>query len=297
MPTNGKQMRVSVLGLGLMGSALAEALLDAGHLVTVWNRTATKAAPLTKKGARPTASAAEALATSETSIVCVLDHTASMEVLDGVPAAHAGSDKCLVQLTTMTAANSRETADWAANHGLTYIEGSILGVPRNVREGSATIVAAGQRGVFEAVAPLLAPFGGGKLIGEDIGAAVTFDRVFYAYIYGGLFAFIQGAALAHAKGFSIEAFTDIVMARREAVTAGLGEVGANIAARDHHLRECRADVWAEGLAGTLGLCRETGVDDSLPAAIMRLFQRNTAAGRGSLELSSVFETLIDGAHK
>ncbi len=43
--------RVSVLGLGLMGSALAEALLNAGHKVTVWNRTPTKAKPLTTKGA------------------------------------------------------------------------------------------------------------------------------------------------------------------------------------------------------------------------------------------------------
>ena len=42
---------VSVIGLGLMGSALAEALLNAGHEVTVWNRTPAKAEPLTSKGA------------------------------------------------------------------------------------------------------------------------------------------------------------------------------------------------------------------------------------------------------
>ena len=78
--------RVSVIGLGLMGSALAEALLNAGHEVTVWNRTAAKAEPLTAKGARAAASAAEALAASGVTIVCLTNHAATMEALNGVTA-------------------------------------------------------------------------------------------------------------------------------------------------------------------------------------------------------------------
>lgn len=285
---------VSILGLGLMGSALAEALLSAGHTVTVWNRTAAKSGPLIAKGARAAESAAEAIAASDVTIVCMINHAASMEVLGSVPTGAPDSGGCLVQLTTLTPADSYETAAWAHGHGLSYLEGSIIGVPRNVIGGSATIVAAGSREVFDAIGAVLQPFGGGKHISEEIGAAVSFDRVYYAYSYGGLFAFMHGAALAHAMGFSIEAFTEIVQARMEAVTAGFREVGANIAARDHRLRQCRADVWAEGMAGTLTLCRETGVDDTLPAAIMQLFERNRAAGRGGEELSSVFETLIEG---
>lgn len=286
---------VSVLGLGLMGSALAEALLEVDHQVTVWNRTSAKAVPLVALGARAAASAAEAIAASDISILCVIDHRASMEVLAAVPAGAHAPGACLIELTTMTADNSREVAGWAAAHGLAYLEGSIIGVPGNVTSGTATIVTAGPREIFEAAEAVLRPFGGGKHLSEEIGAAVSFDRVYYAFAYGTLFAFLQGAAMCHAKGFSVQTFTDIVMARLNAFRSGIQDLSRNITARDHGLKECRADVWAAGFAETLTLCRETGVDDVLPGAIMGLFQRNNSAGRGGEELSSIFETLIDNA--
>jgi 3-hydroxyisobutyrate dehydrogenase-like beta-hydroxyacid dehydrogenase len=292
--TTASSRRVSVLGLGMMGAALAEALLNAGHNVTVWNRSPAKAEPLAAKGARAAASAAEALAASDIAILCVLDHAASMEVLGTNPEAVPGSGRCLVELTTMTPADSRETASWAAAHGLSYLEGSIIGVPGTVTSRAATIVVAGPRDLFEVAESVLQAFGGGKHVSEEIGAAVSFDRVYYAYTYGVQLSFLQGAAMAHAKGFSVQAFTDIVMARINAVKNGFGEMGANIAARDHRLKECRADVWAAAFVETLAQCREIGVDDTLPRAIMQLFERNSAAGRGGEELSSIFETLIEG---
>ena len=76
-----KGSSVSVLGLGLMGSALAEALLNAGHGVTVWNRTPGKAGSLTEKGANAAASAAEAFDASDVILVCVTNHAAVMEIV------------------------------------------------------------------------------------------------------------------------------------------------------------------------------------------------------------------------
>jgi 3-hydroxyisobutyrate dehydrogenase-like beta-hydroxyacid dehydrogenase len=279
-----------------MGSALAEALLKSGHQVTVWNRTTAKAAPLVALGARAATSAAKAIAASDISILCVIDHRASMEVLGAIPAgARPSPGACLIELTTMTADNSRAVADWASALGLSYLEGSIIGLPGNVASGTATIVTAGPREVFEAAEAVLHPFGGGKHLSEEIGAAVSFDRVYYAFAYGTLFSFLQGAAMCHAKGFSVETFTAIVMARLNAFKTGIQDLSRNIAARDHGLKECRADVWAAAFADTVTLCRETGVDDALPASIMGLFERNNSAGRGGEELSAIFETLVEHA--
>ena len=80
---------VSVLGLGLMGSALAEALLNAGHDVTVWNRTRARVGPLTEKGAHDAASAAEAIDASHVTLVCVTNHAAAMEILGTIPDGYA----------------------------------------------------------------------------------------------------------------------------------------------------------------------------------------------------------------
>ena len=64
---------VSVIGLGVMGSALARALLSNGHRVTVWNRTSAKAEPLVRDGAVLAPGAASAVSASPVVLVCIED--------------------------------------------------------------------------------------------------------------------------------------------------------------------------------------------------------------------------------
>ena len=75
--------RVSVLGLGSMGGALAEGLIAAGHGVTVWNRSPVRSEPFAGRAAIA-ADAAGAIAASEIVVLCVLDHAGVGEVL-GLP--------------------------------------------------------------------------------------------------------------------------------------------------------------------------------------------------------------------
>ena len=65
--------RIGFIGLGIMGKPMAGHLVKAGHTVTVWNRTASKAADLVKAGARQAASPKEAAAQSDITIVMVAD--------------------------------------------------------------------------------------------------------------------------------------------------------------------------------------------------------------------------------
>ncbi|MEV4896471.1 NAD(P)-binding domain-containing protein, partial [Nonomuraea sp. NPDC055795] len=75
MNTN-RQHAVTVLGLGLMGEALARAFLRAGHPTTVWNRSPGKADRLVAEGARLAGSAAEAVAASPLVVVCLTGYDA-----------------------------------------------------------------------------------------------------------------------------------------------------------------------------------------------------------------------------
>ncbi|MFD0493920.1 NAD(P)-binding domain-containing protein [Streptomyces rhizosphaericus] len=72
---------VTVLGLGDMGTALARALLRAGHRTTVWNRTAAKAEALAAEGALTAATVGEAVAASPLVVVCLLDYDSVRQVL------------------------------------------------------------------------------------------------------------------------------------------------------------------------------------------------------------------------
>lgn len=91
---------LSLLGLGDMGAALGHAWLDAGHPLTVWNRTAGKARPLAAKGATVAPTAADAVAAADLVVVCLLDDASVDQVLAGTDI----SGKDLVNLTTGTPA-------------------------------------------------------------------------------------------------------------------------------------------------------------------------------------------------
>src|SRR2546430_3624635 len=75
-------MHVGVAGLGLMGSAIAQRLIEVGHRVTVWNRTPGKAKPLTDAGASLAATPAE-LASAAEAVITILTDAAAIEAVYG----------------------------------------------------------------------------------------------------------------------------------------------------------------------------------------------------------------------
>ncbi len=100
---------VSVLGTGLMGAALVRAFLGAGHTVTLWNRTPALADSLVASGARRAPSAAGAFGDSPLSIVCVRNYTAAWSFMDEREAQDALAGRTLLQLSTGTPGEARES--------------------------------------------------------------------------------------------------------------------------------------------------------------------------------------------
>ena len=98
--------------------------------------------------------------------------------------------------------------------------------------------------------------------------------------------------MAHAKGFSLDTYTDVVMARSPIFVDRLKGMGDAIAKREHEVTQASIERWAAGFEGSLSACQEMGIDDALPAAIKHNFDRALAAGYGDKELTAVFEVLI-----
>lgn len=82
---------VTVLGLGAMGSALARALVGAGHRTVVWNRTGSRAEPLVALGAEAAPDPAAAVAGADVVIVSLVDGEAATAVLTAAGPALAGT--------------------------------------------------------------------------------------------------------------------------------------------------------------------------------------------------------------
>ncbi|MFD0491247.1 NAD(P)-binding domain-containing protein [Saccharopolyspora spinosporotrichia] len=155
---NGFAAPVTVVGLGPMGYALAEAFLAAGHPTTVWNRSAHKADPLVAEGAVRAATAAEALAASDLAVVCVADYAAMHAALDHCGTALSG--KVLVNLCSGTPQEAREALTWATAHGAGYLDGAIMVPVEVIGTPSSVVFYSGAREPFDAHRNTLDALGG-----------------------------------------------------------------------------------------------------------------------------------------
>lgn len=283
---------VSIIGIGNMGSALAEALLVAGYEVTVWSRTVSKAERMVEQGAILADDPAEAAQRSENTIVCVTNHAAFTSLIHNDAVATALEGKHLIQLGVVTAEQARQTGAWAEARNIGYLEGSILGIPHNVKNATATLVCSGPKILFDAVQGQLSIFGNSHLVSETIGNAYEFDKVIYSFVYATFLGFMQGAALAEASGFSIDAYNKIVTERIPVMTNIVKGMGRQIADRNHDDDQGSIEVWADAYTKSLDLCRALNVDDTLPAALMQNFESAKSAGYGDSGLSAIFEVLL-----
>ncbi|MYS83203.1 NAD(P)-dependent oxidoreductase [Embleya scabrispora] len=145
-------MRVAVCGLGRMGTAGAEALVAAGHEVTVWNRT-----PRTVAGTVQAASAAEAARDVDAVVLFVFDGPAAEAVLLGPNgiAAGAAPGTLVINATTLAPEQSRELAAAAHAAGLRYLEAPVLGSVPAVRAGTLIVLTAGEPADVAAAEPVL----------------------------------------------------------------------------------------------------------------------------------------------
>ena len=153
-------MKVGFIGLGNMGSGMAASLLDAGHEVTVYNRTADKAKPLVDKGARKAASVAEAC-TGDGVITMLADDSA----IEGVVFGGAGILNSLgkgaihVSASTISMALAEKLAAEHAKRGQRFVSAPVFGRPEAAASAKLFIVAAGEADAVNACMPLFEAMG------------------------------------------------------------------------------------------------------------------------------------------
>ncbi|MEU3889374.1 NAD(P)-binding domain-containing protein [Streptomyces sp. NPDC029041] len=194
---------VTVLGLGPMGRALAGAFADAGLRTTVWNRTPGRDRELLDRGAVGAASAAEAVAASEVIVVCVVNYDAADAVLrqDEVEAALKG--RTVVNLTADTPARARDTAAWAAAHGVRYLDGAIMTPATTIGTPDAVLLHSGPEDLYRELVPVLEALGGTHThLGEEPGRAAAHDIALLDIFWTAMAGYAHAMAMARAEGIT-----------------------------------------------------------------------------------------------
>ncbi|GAA2416037.1 NAD(P)-dependent oxidoreductase [Streptomyces coeruleofuscus] len=275
---------VTVLGLGLMGSALAGAFLRAGHPTTVWNRTTAKADDLVARGATLAESPAAALAAAPLVVVCVSDYDAVADVLDGPL-----DGRVVVNLTSGTPSRARALAEEVARRGGDYLDGGIMAVPEAVGTTDAVLAYSGPRPLYDAHESTLACLGTGLHLGDDPGLSATHEMATLVLMWGMLDGFLNGAAILGTAGVSATAYLPLAQTAIDTVAGWLpgyarqadhgtypaddGTIGTHLAAMAHVVEE------SESL----------GVNAELPRLVKALAERAAAAGHGGSGYAALVE--------
>jgi 3-hydroxyisobutyrate dehydrogenase-like beta-hydroxyacid dehydrogenase len=287
---------VSVIGLGAMGSALARALLRAGHQVTVWNRTAAKAAPLLSDGAAMAASAATAVGASPVVIVCVDDYDVTRAILGAGDVVAALPGRTVVQLSTGSPQEARTAEAWVWERGAAYLDGAILAHPDEIGTPPAAIFVAGAPSTFRAVEPLLGALAGNVVhLGEQIGAASALDGAALSFVLGGLLGALHGARICEVEGLRVDVFGGMLGSFVPVLAGVLQDVGARIQENRFDDSHAALKTYATAAARLVQQARESRIDGEFPAFVDRVCRRGLAAGLGGEDIAALVKVLRGAA--
>ncbi|ONF68711.1 NAD(P)-dependent oxidoreductase [Amycolatopsis keratiniphila] len=283
---------VTVLGLGAMGTALVEALLTAGHPVTVWNRTASRTEAVAAKGASVASTVSEALAADTNAIViaCLLDYDSVHEVLDPVAAELAGRQ--LINLTNGTPGQAREMNAWAEELGAAYLDGGIMAVPPMIGTPAAFIFYSGSGTVFGRARTALETFGGVNYLGADPGLAPLHDIALLSGMYGYFVGVIQAYALVGSAGVKAREFAPLLRGWLDAMGGFLERSAEQIDDGDYVTDVVsNIEMQAAAFPNLAKAAADQGISAELLTPLQPLMDKRVADGHGAEDLIGVIELL------
>jgi 2-hydroxy-3-oxopropionate reductase len=180
---------VAFLGIGLMGSRQAKRLLDAGHSLTVWNRSREKAEALAAFGARVVDTAADAVADADVVILMLENGRIVTDMLFSQGVAGAlRPGAIVVDMSSIKPAEAQEHAKHLAERGVHHIDAPVSGGTLGAEQGTLAIMAGGESEIFDRVEAILTimgrpvhvgPHGAGQLakLANQIIVGVTIGAV------------------------------------------------------------------------------------------------------------------------
>jgi 3-hydroxyisobutyrate dehydrogenase len=157
-------MKITLMGLGAMGSGMAQRLLDAGFELTIFNRTPERAKRLLEAGATLAETPREAVQNAEIVICIVADDNASYAIWLG-PNGALGNVKpgtILIESSTLTPAWVRELAAEAAKRNCDFLDAPVTGSKPQAEAGQLTFLVGGDAAVLDRARPVL------KTMSQDI---------------------------------------------------------------------------------------------------------------------------------
>ena len=281
-------MKIGFVGLGIMGSAMAINLVKAGFKVTVWNRSVEKYAPLAALGADVADSPRAVAECSDVVIAMMANPTAVQSVRDGAAGIIAGlaPGKGYLDMSTVDAETSLESARLTHGRGALFLEAPVAGSRKPAEDATLTIMAAGDRELYDTSLPALEKMGRKILFLGETGHAARMKLANNLVMCGMLTALCEGIALASGSGLDTAQLLEVLDSG--AVSNPMFRLkGAQIAANEDFPTAFPLKHMQKDLRLALKLAEEIGQPLFATAAINELYKKALAEGLGDADFAAV----------
>ncbi|MBN1658215.1 MAG: NAD(P)-dependent oxidoreductase [Anaerolineae bacterium] len=288
--------RVGFIGLGIMGSGMARNLLQAGHDVIVWNRTASRMTSLVEQGAGAASSPANVAEQCDLIFICVSDTPDVEAVLlgdDGV--IHGVREGALVvDCSTISPTRTQEFARALEEKGAHMLDAPVSGGSEGAARGTLSIMVGGDAGQVARAMPYLEAMGKSITHVGGHGAGQMVKLVNQILVVNGMLALAEAFLFAQAGGLDLEKTLRAV----EGGAAGswaLSNRGPQIIARDWR-PGFMIDLQQKDLRLILEAADELGVPAmgcSTSFHLYRALQNRGLGGEGNHALIRALEFLAD----
>jgi 3-hydroxyisobutyrate dehydrogenase len=286
-------MKVTLLGLGLMGLPIAHRLIQCGHEVIAWNRSEERLKIAAAEGIKVESNLARAVADNDLVLLTLSDALAIREVLLTSQVETQLKGKIVLQMGTILPDESRELSIRVVEAGGDYLEAPVLGSIPEARAGELIVMAAGPETVYHHCLLLLR--GLGKEVDHvgTVGQAAAMKLAMNQLIASLTTGFAQSLGLVRAEGVNVEQFMKLL--RESALYAPTFDKKLQKYLEHDY---SHANFPLKHLIKDMGLFKQVaesvGMNAEIAAATLNVLNRGQEAGYGDEDYSSLYEAINPG---
>jgi 3-hydroxyisobutyrate dehydrogenase len=282
---------VGFIGLGIMGFSMAKRLIEAGHTVTVYNRTASKGDPLVALGAKKAATPREAAKGNEIVISIVTDSPDVEAVMLGPDGAVHSAEKSalFIDMSTIAPETARKVGQALKSKGIAFLDAPVTGGDVGAREGTLSILVGGEKSDLERAREVFAVMGKRITHCGPSGAGQTVKACNQILCALNMIGICEALHLARLNGID----QSLVV---EALSAGAGgswaleKLGSRIAKGDFN-PGFMVDLILKDLRIVQDAAKRVGLPLEGSALAQNLFGDNQSKGEGKLGTQVMYKAL------
>src|SRR5437868_10070325 len=204
--------KISYLGLGTMGAGMASNLLKGGYQLTVWDRTAAKCKPFTRKEAHVAQTPYDAVSDADLVMYSLSDVDAVEKVVFGEQGILSAirAQQIAVDMSTVLPATSLREQEAYEKRGVDFLDAPVFGSKQESADAKLWILAAGNKAIFEKAKPVLEHLGQTvHYLGKN-GNAVAMKLVGNLIVALEMEALAEGLVLAQKAGLDLKTVMEVV---------------------------------------------------------------------------------------